>query len=203
MAMVTVVIASCGTPSTVEDAGQSVDPSGPQETPSTAPGEAAELFAERLDLIDGAVEAWANATTVEAAHAAAETAANLVVGPGGPGYGDREGDGEGGGEVSAGLLPGLDGTPPGLATALADNACVARDVLGGTWADPGAEWQKMLTAIDDWRPNNNTMPTLASHPMRIVGWATFSLASDSLDTAREYAGHAKIHVDVSRRALDC
>jgi hypothetical protein len=61
----------------------------------------------------------------------------------------------------------------------------------------------MLTAIDAWRPDNNTMPTLPSHPMRVVGWATFALDSDSLDEAHEYAGHAKLHVDISVRALSC
>jgi hypothetical protein len=170
----------------------------------SAPSEAeVALFVERLDLVDDAVAAWGSATTLEAARAAAETAANLVVGPGGPGYGDRNGDGQIGGEVSAGLLAGLDGLPAGLASALAGNECVVRDVLGGSWEDPGAEWDRMLTAIDAWRSDNNTMPSLPSHPMRIVGWATFTLATDSLELAQEYAGHAKLHVDISRRALDC
>jgi len=171
--------------------------------PDTSAVGAAELLVERLDLIDDAISVWGSATTLEEARAAAETAANLVVGPGGPGYGDRNGDGEVGGEVSAGLLPGLDGSPPGLATPLAANGCVARDVLGGSWEDPAAEWKRMLTAIDQWRPDNNTMPTLPSHPMRIVGWATFTQATDSLELAQEYAGHAKLHVDISRRALEC
>lgn len=39
--------------------------------------------------------------------------------------------------------------------------------------------------------------------MRIVGWATFTLASDDLDDAHEYAGHAQLPVDVSQRALGC
>jgi hypothetical protein len=61
----------------------------------------------------------------------------------------------------------------------------------------------MLAAIDDWRGDNNTMPTLTSHPMRVVGWATFTLNSDSLDDAHEYAGHANLHVNLSERALGC
>ena len=65
------------------------------------------------------------------------------------------------------------------------------------------KWDKMLSAIDDWRRDNNTMPTLASHPMRVVGWATFTLNSDLLDEGHEYAGHADLHVNISRRALDC
>ena len=61
----------------------------------------------------------------------------------------------------------------------------------------------MAIAIEEWSPTNNTMPSLASHPMRIVGWATFTMATDSLDLAHEYAGHARLHVDISRKTLDC
>ena len=161
------------------------------------------LLAERMAALDEAVDVWRAASSLEEAQAAAEAAANLIVGPNGPGYGDRDIDGVVTGEVSSGVLPGLDGTPEGLAIPLSANGCVRRDVLGGTWSDPEAEWGTMLDAIDDWRPDNNTMPTLPSHPMRVVGWATFTLDSDSLDEAREYAGHAKLHVDISARALTC
>jgi hypothetical protein len=161
------------------------------------------LVAGRLGAIDEAIATWRSATTIEEAGAAAETAANLVVGPNGPGYGDRDGDGVVGGDTDIGLLPDLDGTTDGLATAIATNDCVAADVLGGSWTDPGARWREMLEAIDEWRPDNNTIPSLASHPMRIVGWSTFTLESDSLSLAHEYAGHAKLHIDISRRALDC
>jgi hypothetical protein len=142
------------------------------------------------------------------ARVAAETAANLVVGPNGPGYGDRNDDGTVSGETDAGILPGLDGTPDGVATALATNACVERDVLGGSWDDPAGRWAEMEQAIDTWRPDSNTMPSLASHPMRVVGWATFTLdtdpaAPDALDLAHEYAGHAALHVAISANALAC
>lgn len=170
---------------------------------SEPPDDPTAAVAERLDAIDSAVTAWRNAETVERAHAFAEVAANLVVGPDGPGYGDRDGDGAIGGAVDVGLLPGFDGSPPGLAQALAGTDCVVRDVLGGSWDDPRSRWRTMTDAIDAWRPDDNTMPTLPSHPMRIVGWATFTLASDSLDEARTYAGHAAIHVRVSRDALEC
>ena len=105
--------------------------------------------------------------------------------------------------LAAGLLAGVDGTPAGLADPLASNQCVLDNVLGGAWDDPAERWDIMLEAIDQWAPGNNTMPTLPSHPMRVVGWATFTLASDSLDDAHEYAGHAQLHVDISIRALDC
>jgi len=157
----------------------------------------------RLDAIDAAIVAWRGATSVEQARAAAETAANLVVGPNGPGYGDRDGDGVIGGNTDGGLLPGLDGTPAGLAAELDANECVASDVLGGAWSDPGARWEEMLSAIDRWRPDNNTMPSLASHPMRIVGWASFSMESESLEEIQTFGGHANIHIQVSLRALDC
>ena len=133
--------------------------------------------------------------------AAAEAAANLVVGPDGPGYGDRDGNGTVAGESTTGLLPGLNGTLVGIAKPLAGITCVVRDVLGSTAEDPATGWSEMAAAISAWRPDNNTMPTLASHPMRVVGWATFTLQSDSLDEAHEYAGHAQLHVDVTVRAL--
>ena len=160
-------------------------------------------YRQQLTLIEQVVIAWGAATNIEEAHAAAETAANLVVGPAGPKYGDRDGNGTVSGETNSGILPGLDGSPIGLANPLAANECIVRDVLGGDWEDPAVRWTTMLTAIDEWRPDHNTMPTLPSHPMRVVGWATFTLASDSLDEAHEYAGHAQLHVNVSRAALDC
>jgi hypothetical protein len=188
-----IILASCGGTSTTSETGRTEPPPAAEDVSS---------FSERMIAVDEAVAAWRSAASVEAAQAAAEAAANLVVGPNGPGYGDRNGDGVVSGESTVGVLPGLDGTP-GLASALAANGCVTRDVLGGSWTDPAAEWGAMLTAIDDWRADNNTMPTLASHPMCIVGWATFTLGSEALDEAHEYGGHAKLHVDVALSALNC
>jgi len=174
--------------------------------PSSSPDTAA--FGATLTELDAAVDEWRSAETIDDARTAAETAANLVVGPNGPGYGDRDGDGTVDGESPAGILPGVDGTPDGVASPLADNACIARDVLGGTWEDPMARWDEMNAAIAAWRPDANTMPTLASHPMRVVGWSTFTLdtdptATDALELAHEYAGHAALHVDISTKALTC
>lgn len=183
-----VILAACGS-----DSSDSEQVEGQPEV----------AFREQMTTVDEAVAAWRNADSIESAQVAAETAANLIVGPNGPGYGDRNGDGTIDGEVAAGILPGLDGTPTGFAAAIEANECIASDVLGGSWDDPAAEWDKMAVAIDAWRPDNNTMPTLASHPMRSVGWATFTLATDSLDEAQAYAGHAKLHVDISLNALDC
>ncbi len=173
---------------------------------TTAPGGAA--LAARLDELGTAVDAWSAADSIDEARLAAETAANLVVGPNGPGYGDRNGDGVVSGETVAGILPGLDGSPDGLAGALEDNPCVERDVLGGSWDEPAARWDEMNSAIAAWRPDANTMPTLASHPMRVVGWSTFTLdtdpaAADALHLAHEYAGHAALHVAISNDALAC
>lgn len=200
------VLAACGGSSTT-DSVDTTAPSAPADdtvaTTTTAVDAGVAAYAERMALVDEAVAAWRVAPTVVAAQEAAEEAANLIVGPNGPGYGDRDGDGAVRGATDAGVLPGLDGTPPGLALPLAGNACIEADVLGGSWDDPDARWGEMLDAIDAWRPGNNTMPTLASHPMRVVGWATFTLDTDSLDEAHEYAGHAKLHVDISVRALDC
>jgi hypothetical protein len=170
---------------------------GPVESPIVTEFVAGgDPVAGRLAAIDSFVAVWRTAGTLEEAKAAAESAANLVVGPDGPGYGDRDGDEVIGGGSGVGLIPEL-------ASSRSGNECVVRDVLGGRWVDPDFRWSEMLDAIDAWRPNNNTMPTLASHPMRIVGWATFTLGSNSLDEAHQYAGHAKLHVDVSVRALEC
>lgn len=184
-----IVLAACGSTSTSE--GSSDD-----DFTTLA-------LSERVDAVGDAVDVWWGAMSIAAAHAAAETALNLVVGPNGLGYGDRDGDGVVNGASAVGLLPGIDGTPSGLAESLRANDCVTRDVLGGPWIQPSAEWAAMLTAIDQWRPTNNTMPTLPSHPMRVVGWATFTLDSDSLKDAHEYASHADLHVTITKRALEC
>lgn len=76
-------------------------------------------------------------------------------------------------------------------------------MLGGIGDDPEAEWGAMRDAIDAWRPDHNTMPTPASHPMGVVSWVTFTLEFESIDEVHEYASHAKLHVDVSVRAIDC
>ncbi len=192
-AVLTLVLAACA-------GGEPVDETA---VTSSLPPQTGAALANRLSVIEVAVAAWADATSIEAAHIAAESAANLVVGPNGPHYGDRNRDGVISGETDKGLLPGMDGTPEGLALAASSNPCVAQDVLGGSWGDPRAAWDEMLFAIDAWEPGNNTMPSLQSHPMRVVGWATFTLGSDSLEMAHEYAGHARLHVDISERALDC
>lgn len=166
-------------------------------------GDAVALMQERLDEIADHVSVWPSSDDPAEVMAAAEAAANLVVGPNGPDYGDRDGDGEIAGATEAGLLPGIDGSPDGVASPLAVQSCVARDVLAGTVDDPAAAWAEMESAIAAWTPSDNTMPTLASHPMRIVGWATFALSSGDFDEAHEFAGHAQLHVDVSQRALAC
>ena len=176
---------------------------GDDSTDGAVPNDDASSLAVRIDALDVAVSDWEDAASVADAKRAAERSLNLIVGPDGPGYGDLDGDGAIEGEAALGLLPGLDGELDGLATLAAGNDCIERDVLGGSWGEPGARWQEMLDAIDAWEPGNNTMPSLQSHPMRVVGWATFTLASDDLDLAHEFAGHARLHVDVTQRALDC
>ena len=162
-----------------------------------------EEMSARLGRLHEAVTAWSDAATIADARSAAEEAVNLVVGPNGPGYGDRDGDGRIEGESDVGLLSGAGGEPAGLATRVTANECVVRDVLGATATDVDAGWAEMERAISEWRPDDNTMPSLASHPMRVVGWATFTLESESLDDAHEYAGHARLHVDISQAALNC
>ena len=170
------------------------------------PSTAEVAVVQRLDAIDAAVAEWRDAGTLPEAKAAAELALNLVVGPDNPLYGDGDGDGTVRGlRQELGLLPGL--VWGGIAQDAADNPCVEADVLGGSWADPAARWDEAQAVYDAWTPERNTMPTLASHPQRVVGWATLTLALDdaapgALETAHEYAGHAGLHVDVSREAVE-
>jgi hypothetical protein len=161
----------------------------------------ATVASARLEQIAGEVDAWASSSTLEEARAHAEAAANLVVGPGGLGYGDRDGNGTTDGAVERGLLPGPDGTPAGVVLdTLGDDDCVRGDVLGGSWDHPRARWSLLADAIAEWAPENNTFPLLPSHPMRIVGWSTLA-QSATFAEAIEYSGHADIHVDVTRDAL--
>ncbi len=167
------------------------------------PGRAvdATVASARLEQIADEVDAWAGSSTLSEARAHAEAAANLVVGPGGLGYGDRDGNGQTGGAVKGGLLPGPDGSPAGVVLdTVGDDDCVRRDVLGGSWDDPRARWSLLAVAIDEWAPDNNTFPSLPSHPMRVVGWATLA-QSATFAEAIEYSGHADLHVDVTRDAL--
>lgn len=156
-------------------------------------------IADRLAALEAAVDAWGAAPSLTEARAAAEEARNLVVGPHGPLYGDADGDGTLGGASNSGLLPGLDGSPE-LAGPPPANDCVEADVLGGPWADPEERWATMLDAIDAWAPDANTFPGLPSHPQRVVGWAALALDAEDLAEAREYAGHAALHVAVTRTA---
>lgn len=158
---------------------------------------AAEL-GPRLALIENAVGRWRRAANLTEARSAAEEARNLVVGEAGPYYGDSDRDGVTRGASKSGLLPGLRGEK-----ALAqpeDGDCVVRDILGGDWNEPSKRWAVLDTAIKSWSPSRNTFPMLPSHPQRIVGWATLALSTDSLAMAKEYGGHAQLHIQVSSEA---
>lgn len=160
---------------------------------------------ERLLRMEIPVASWQGAEDVAEAHASAEAAANLVVGTEGPGYGDRDGDGviEDEDVDEFGVLPGLDGTPPGLAELVVDNECVEADVLGGSWDDPAARWAELDAAIENWSPENDTISTLASQPMQIVGWATLAISTDVLDEARAFGSLAAANLETSLDAGDC
>ena len=179
--------------------------SGPTAIPADrASVPAVDLLMERIDVVAAHIEEWAAAATLADAKAAAEAAANHVVGPNGPGFGDRDGDGRLRGPSDQGILPGIGGQPPGFALAAVEAGgpdCIRRDILGGSWADPAARWAELDTAVAEWSPGHNTMPTLASHPQRIVGWALLTLTADDLDEARTFAQHARIHVQVARAAV--
>jgi hypothetical protein len=163
------------------------------------PSASIEALLTRLDDIQAEVDRWRNAPDLGSAHRAAEAARNLVVGPAGPFYGDADGDGTIYGANDIGVLPGLTGE-----LALANPAlgsCLDADVLGGDWTDAAGRWAILQQAIDAWTETSNTFPSLPSHPQRLVGWAALTLATESLDTAHEFAGHAALHVQVTRTAV--
>ncbi|MCB0972624.1 MAG: hypothetical protein KDA97_14050 [Acidimicrobiales bacterium] len=159
--------------------GSSSDGDAPPADP-----EAIAALDERLDELDAAVSAWADAATLDEAVAAATEARDLVTGT------DEE----------PGILTDRQGEP-GLADPLAGCDQVERDVLGGSWDDPTERWQILDDAIAEWTPANNPFPGLPSHPQRVIGWATLTIDADSLEEAHEYSGHAQLHVDVSSDAL--
>lgn len=157
----------------------------------------------RLAAISAAVARWEEADSLDEARAAAEESRNLITGLDTMGAGDLDGDGTVSGAVDDGLLPDEQGGP-GLASALSACPEVDRDVLGGSWDDPAGRWQILSEAIEAWSPTNNPFPGLPSHPQRVVGWATLALDGTSLEEAREFAGHARLHVTVTEEALaDC
>ena len=192
------ILAACGSPEPAKSKVAVTIPAKP--APALLARAATETLGTRLALLDRAVTRWQKALTLRDGHEAAEEARNLVVGANGPFYGDATGDGQISGANSKGVLPGLNGEP-GLADPH-ENGCVVADVLGGRWSEPSMRWSQLERAIAGWTPTKNTFPSLPSHPQRVVGWASLTLKSDSLANAREYAGHARLHVDISLRALN-
>lgn len=201
------LVGACSSELAPEPKASSVTPANVQVGPTAARPSAsvrskqadhAALMA-RVDAIDAAIAEWGGARTLAEAKAGAEEARNLITGSNGPGYGDLDGDGTISGQVEVGLLPGLAGQA-GLASA-SPNPCTKTDVLGGDFSQAAARWATMDRAIADWRADNNTFPSLPSHPQRIVGWASLTLQSADLGLAREYAGHAQMHADKTRTAI--
>ncbi len=166
------------------------------DAPPTRPDAAPVL--ERVEQVQQQVDLWRDASTLDGAQAAAAQARLLITGPDVAGLASPAGIRA---DVDEGLLPD-DSDGPGLASSVAD--CAGPDLLGGSWDDQAQRWTILRTAIDEWGPDNNTFPSLPSHPQRVVGWATLTLGTTSLDRAHEYSGHAQLHVDAARDALaDC
>jgi len=195
--IVALAIGGCGTNESKAKGGHSATVSRSASV-ETAKDRAAELGL-RLAAIENAIGRWRRAANLAQAKSAAEEARNLVVGAAGPYYGDADRDNVIRGASKRGLLPGLRGEDA-LAQA-GDGDCVDRDILGGDWNEPSRRWAILDAAIKSWSPSRNTFPALPSHPQRIVGWATLALSTNSLDTAKQYAGHAQLHIDVSTKAF--
>jgi len=190
------MLAACGSPQPATSEVAAVGRA--QLAPAALQQPSAEKLRERLVRLDRAVRHWQEAPTVRVAQEAAEEARNLVVGPRGPFYGDANRDGRIGGANIVGILPGLKGE--GSLARPDGNACIVADVLGGSWREPAMRWSELQSAISRWTPARNTFPRLPSHAQRVVGWASLTLKSASLVKAREYARHARLHVDIAVRA---
>jgi len=195
--IIALAIGGCGTNESKAEAGHSATV-GQTDSVGTAKGRPAELGL-RLAAIDDAIDRWRRSANLADAKSAAEEARNLVVGSAGPYYGDANRDNVIQGASESGLLPGLRGedslAQPG------DGDCVVRDILGGKWNQPSRRWAVFDAALKSWTPSRNTFPALPSHPQRIVGWASLALSTSSLDAAKEYAGHAQLHIDVTTNAF--
>jgi hypothetical protein len=172
-------------------------------TAVTAPAPQVIALDERLEDLAESVSVWSGASSAADAHAAAESAANLIVGPFGPGFGDRDGDGTTLGARKSGLLPGLEGRPRGVAMAAraaGASRCVTAEVLGGDWSDPGLRWQKLARAIDGWTSTDDTLADLPSLAQRVVGLATLALGSDDVEVTQRHGAAAVMYVEAMRDA---
>jgi len=193
-------LVACGSPdiSTQNRVEFSLSPRSKPITQQALP----DTLGSRLAALDVAVTRWQRAPDLRQAHKAAEEARNLIVGPAGPFYGDANRDGKVSGVVAFGMLPGLRGEAS-LARQT-DGPCVVAHILGGSWRDPAGRWAILEQAISRWTPTRNTFPSLPSHIQRVVGWASLTLNSRSLANAREYAKHARLHVNIANQsANDC
>lgn len=195
--LILLVLTACGAPEpnpidlVAVGPSQSANARSQQRSPDT--------LATRLMAVDRAVTRWQTASNLRTAREAAEEARNLIVGSSGPLYGDADKNGQIAGKRGVGVLPGLKGEASLASTN--DNACVIADILGGSWREPAKRWSQFQSALSGWTNTRNTFPSLPSHAQRVVGWASLTLKSDSLVEAREYAEHARLHVDISVRAV--
>ena len=197
MMLFPLALTTCGAPDPTTVDLVAVGPAQPAAAErQQASGETLET---RLRAVDRAVLRWQTASNLRTAREAAEEARNLIVGASGPFYGDADKNGQVAGKRVVGVLPGQKGE-----VSLAgkdDNACVVADVLGGSWREPVRRWSQFQSALSRWTNTRNTFPSLPSHAQRVVGWASLTLKSNSLVEAREYAKHARLHIDISVRAV--
>ena len=104
------------------------------------------------------------------------------------------------------ILPGdSDGPPTGaLVDVVKAGRSDARELdevaLGGlpSWADPRVRWAEWRQVLSEWHPVRNTMPRLASHLLRALGWAQLVMDAGDLRAARELASvHGQVHTRLS------
>ena len=167
------------------------------------------LLVDRLDGADQTMHELKRVQSVEDGHAMATTVLDLLTGPTGRHAGATT--------LAPGVFPGdvaASNEDPGLALAIYDaveqedvRRQISDVILGdvGSWRSPAARWDEIDAVVAAWRPDENTLPSLDGHLMRVVGWSLLTLRSNSATDVRSYARHGVIHTGLSlmaaRRAL--
>ena len=137
------------------------------------------------------------------AHTAAESAANLIVGPFGPGYGDRDGDGTTLGTRKSGLLPGLEGRPRGVAMSARrqgpHGASQTRSSVatGRTPVSDGRNWPGRSTA---GRPPTTPLPTFRHWRSASWDWRHSHSAATTPRSTQRHGAAAAMYVEAMRNA---
>ncbi len=169
---------------------------------------------DRLHEIHGAMGDLEQAEDVGDARAAAERVVNLIAGLDGRHAGDLNGDGTSSDLHDVGVFPpdSEDEVVLGLALvvhdALGTNEAVKAAISGviagdrSAWSAPERRYDEVDRAVEVTSGGQNAVRTMDGHLMRAMAWALLAAATDDIDAAREFAGHGRLHTQLSLDALE-